>query len=313
MGANPYKDITDRIVAMLERGDNALAALWRGGGLPANVASGNEYRGVNVLALWLAADRRDFETPLWGTFRQWRDKGASVRRGERGTPIVFYRTVDSKTAVGRDGAPVRFPVARWSRVFNIAQVDGHEAAVPIETGGAGRVAAAEALIAATGARVVHGGATACYIPAADEIRMPPIAAFRDGVDLTATEAYYCVYLHEIAHWTGHPSRLNRDLSGRFGSRAYAAEELVAELTAVFVCGALGLCPRPREDHAAYIAHWIALLKDDDKAIFKASSLASRAADHIRAFGAADDPANRAPGVATGEREGLAGARAVRNG
>ena len=120
MGANPYKDITDRIVAMLERGDNALAALWRGGGLPANVASGNEYRGVNVLALWLAADRRDFETPLWGTFRQWRDKGASVRRGETGTPIVFYRTVESETAVGRDGARVRFPVARWSRVFNIA-------------------------------------------------------------------------------------------------------------------------------------------------------------------------------------------------
>ena len=141
--------------------------------------------------------------------------------------------------------------------------------------------------------------------------MPPIAAFRDGVDLTATEAYYCVYLHEIAHWTGHPSRLNRDLSGRFGSRAYAAEELVAELTAVFVCGALGLCPRPREDHAAYIAHWIALLKTTTRRS-STSSLASRAADRIRAFGAAN-PADRAPGVATGEREGLAGARAVRNG
>jgi antirestriction protein ArdC len=136
--------------------------------------------------------------------------------------------------------------------------------------------AVDAFIAATGAVIRHGGGRACYIPATDEIRMPERAAFTGSATSSAEESYYATLLHELTHWTGPVHRCGRDLSGRFGSDAYAMEELIAELGSAFLCGELGIAAVPRSDHAQYLAHWLAVLKADKRAIFTAASKASEA-------------------------------------
>ena len=294
-GPQLYADVTAKIVAELEAGRVPWVQPWDGAkaglGLPRNAATANAYSGINILILWSAVIERGFTVQNWLTFRQALSLGGHVRKGEKGVTLVYADRFTPKAERERaaaDGDEARsIPFLKRFTVFNVAQCDGLPddlLAPPAILPESETVPAAEALITATGAAFHVGGAMAFYMQSLDCIEVPPQAAFHEPVN------YYRTCFHELGHWTGHPSRLARDLSGRFGSRAYAAEELVAEMASAFVCAALGIVPTVR--HADYIASWLDLLRDDDRAIFRAASLASKAADFLLAF--------RAEGIEPGE-------------
>lgn len=290
-----YARVTERIAAAVEAGAGDWRMPWHGGAdgrasaLPANAATGRPYRGVNVLVLWAAAQAEGYAGGTWATYRQWRELGAQVRQGERACPVVFWKALDGRgdeDEAGEEGEGRGRPrlLARGYSVFNAAQVDGYDApALPVLPE-AERIAHADAFFAGLGLAVRHGGARASYAPAVDEVRMPPFQAFRDAI------AYYATLAHEATHWTGHASRLARDLRGRFGEEAYAVEELVAELGAAFLCADLRLAPEPRPDHAAYVASWLKVLRSDKRAIFAAAAKAQAAADWMHARQAPADAA-----------------------
>jgi antirestriction protein ArdC len=273
-----HQHLTDRIVSAIEAGAGKWQMPWHrgsGGRHPVNIASGNKYRGVNVLGLWVDAQVNGFGSHIWGTYRQWAEKGATVRKGQKASYVVFYKEieVDADTEDGSDSKRRLF--ARATPVFNADQIEGFgesTAAVPVD-----ELPNVDSFIAATGATIVHGGSRACYIPQLDEIHIPQRTSFVGSATSTATEAYYSTVLHELTHWTAPTPRCNRDLSGRFGSEAYAMEELVAELGAAFLCAELGITVEPRADHAQYLAHWLTVLKADKRAIFIAASKAAEAA------------------------------------
>lgn len=298
--AEVFDKIAAGIIAKMEAGVRPWAKPWtsRPGSLtvPHNI-KGRAYRGANVFWLWLAQEANGYEHPVWLTYKQAADMGGNVRKGEKGTPVFFWsRSTVKDKATGEEKATF---FAKSYTVFNVAQCEGIELPAAPEPAPEGeRMAAAEALIAATGARIQHGGDRAFYVPSRDYIQLP---AFADFVN---PDAYYSTAFHEIGHWTGHESRLNREYGKRFGDDAYAFEELVAELTAAFVCGSQGFASIERDDHAAYLANWIRVLKADSKAFVTAASAAQKAADLILASAAEAAPEGEA------EPEGEAAAMAA---
>ena len=276
-----YQSITDQIIASIEAGAGTFTMPWHRDTpttMSTNALTGSTYNGVNVIALWAAAEHRGFTTGYWATYKQWSLLGGQVRKGEKGSVVVFYKQTNievSDTDSGeRENKSVLY--ARSSRVFNVEQVDGwqaprHAASDPIKV-----LVEAERFVMATSADIRIGGDRAYYRPRTDHIQMPDRDRFTGTETIGATESYYATLLHELTHWTGHTTRLDRDLSGRFGREGYAMEELIAELGAAFLCSDLGITNRPRADHAAYIAHWLAVLKKDTRAIFTAASKASEA-------------------------------------
>lgn len=283
-----YEAITNQIVSAIEAGAGQVQLPWHRKGSaicrPVNVASKNAYRGVNTVALWAAADARGYEQGIWGTYRQWQERDAQVRKGEKSSLIIFYKEFGNDDSAGEGNAtdenPRRF-VAKASYVFNIAQVDGYatpEVLHPVAQ--IDPIDAAERLIAATGADIRIGGDSAYFAPASDYIAMPDKHRFIGTDTSTATQGWYSTLLHELTHWSGHKTRLNRELNERFGSDAYAMEEMIAELGAAFLCGDLGISAEPRPDHAAYIDNWLRVLKSDRKAIFTAASAANKAAEFL---------------------------------
>jgi antirestriction protein ArdC len=285
-----HQEITDRIVDALETaGHFQLPWISRTAGSfarPVNALSGNAYNGVNVISLWVSAIAQEFPSNVWGTYRQWQTKDCQVRKGEKASLIVFYKpfTVepDETADDGDNGGRV---IARASWVFNAAQTDEYEAPdeVPeVSAPAFDPISRAEAFSRATGAIIEETGERACYVPSQDIIRMPERRLFTGSNTSSPAEAFYSTLCHELTHWSGTPSRLDRGLSGRFGSEAYAMEELVAELSAAFLCGDLGITAQPREDHACYIKDWLTVLKNDRKAIFTAASKASEAAQWLLA-------------------------------
>lgn len=282
-----HQEITSRIVAAIEDGAGEFRLPWnRGGasGRPRNIASGKHYNGVNVLALWVAALHQGYAQPIWGTYRQWQEKGCQVRKDEKSSLVVFYKTftveTDSDDPAESETSERLF--ARASYVFNADQVEGD--AAPEETLPAtplfSPIEQTERFLAATGARVTESGTKACYRPSTDDILMPERTRFSGSDTMSAGEAFYATLMHELTHWTGHASRCGRDLKNRFGSEAYAMEELVAEFGAAFLCADLGVTPALRPDHASYIANWLTVLKADKKAIFTAASKAQQAANYL---------------------------------
>ena len=287
-----HQHITDQIVAAIEAGAGEFRLPWhRSAGnimRPVNVASKKAYRGVNVLALWATSEEKGFTSGTWGTYRQWAEIGAQVKKGEKAAFIVFYKelTYAAASEAGEsetgDGETTTRLFARATPVFAAEQVDGYQAPVidappatiitPIEQ--------AEAFVAATGAAIEHGGSRAFYRPSTDSIQLPPREAFTGTATSSPAEAYYSTKLHELTHWTSVENRCNRQLGKRFGDQAYAMEELVAELGAAFLCADLGISSAPRADHAQYLATWLAVLKADKKAIFTAASKASEAAGFL---------------------------------
>jgi antirestriction protein ArdC len=286
MKADIYQRITDQIVTELEKGVKPWLQPWNAehsGGRITRPLRGNgvAYRGINVLMLWSAAMEKGYAAPVWMTFKQALELKANVRKGERGSLVVYADKIlrtETDAATGEDSERT-IPFMKGYTVFNVEQIDGlpeqfyPKPIPPMET--VPLIDRAEAFFAATGATVVHGGSRACYIPSTDNIHMPCIDFFRDA------ESYYATRAHETTHWTRHKSRLERDFGRkRFGDEGYAMEELVAELGSAFLCADLDLTPEVREDHASYIASWIQVLKNDRRAIFTAASHAQRAADFL---------------------------------
>lgn len=280
-----YRTITDRIVAAIEAGAPTYRMPWHSVGvpiaLPANARTGRPYRGINVLSLWVVATASRYISGYWATYRQWQALGAQVRKGERGTTIVFY-LVDRASAEEepQEESHRRRFVERPSRVFNADQVDGWSGVELPAHDHTVRWDCVEDVLRATGADVRHGSHRACYHLKDDYIEMPRPEAFVAGYAMSAAESYYATLLHELTHWTAHPNRLDRNLQSRFGSEAYAMEELIAEFGAAFLCGSLGISNEPRIDHASYIVSWLAVLRRDARALVTAASKAAAAADYV---------------------------------
>jgi antirestriction protein ArdC len=275
-----YTRVTNHILKAMEEGPGKFKPPWHGAGtstIPVNAATNRPYRGANVLALWATALERDYQSERWATFKQWTELGAHVRRGEKATPVVFWKMTEAKRPEQGGGprgeeATEAIIIARGYWVFNAAQVVGDKAPEVPLLAESERIRAAEEFFRTLGPVVEHRGSQAYYQPSNDTIVLPPFSAFHSGL------AYSSTLAHEATHWSGAPWRQNRDLSGRFGSQAYAAEELVAELGAAFTLARLNLSAEPRPDHAAYIAAWHKLLKEDKRAIFVAASKAQEAVD-----------------------------------
>jgi len=281
-----YERVTASIVRALEQGTRPWMKPWSriegegAAGLPLR-ANGTPYRGINVLLLWGAAADAGYTSSTWMTYKQAEAQGGRVRKGERGSMVVFANSF-TKTETGENGQDEEreIPFLKAYTVFNVAQIDGLKEldASPVPVLEKPQlIERAEAFITGTGAVIRHGGNRAFYAPGSDHIQLPPVQAFRDIESYTATKA------HELIHWTGHASRTAREFGRRFGDSAYAIEELVAEMGAAFLCAELGVAIEPREDHASYLAHWLQVLKEDKRAIFTAASQAQKAIDWLQSF------------------------------
>ena len=289
---NIYREITDKIIAELERGIVPWVQPWSSNkqlcplGLPVNGLTRRSYSGINILLLWSVLEEKGFASPYWLTFKQSIAMGGSVRKGQHGTHVYFAdKFVPQKEQQrakdeGTDPSAIHF-LKRYT-VFNAEQCEGLpvglfgnvEPRQPREI-----VPEAEALIRATGADFRIGGDQAFYVPSEDFIRIPNRTAYVDQIN------YYRTAFHELGHWTGHKTRLDRNLTTKFGTIDYAREELVAEMATAFVCASLGIIPTVR--HADYIGNWLQVLKEDTRAIVRAASLASKACNFILQFRAAD--------------------------
>lgn len=289
--------ITDQIVAAIEAGACTFKMPWHRdrGDLfcPVNIATGNAYQGINILALWCAAERRGYSAPIWGTFKQWLEAGYPVRKGEKSVTGVFYKDLRVTEESPDTGESVERKVgmARAFPLFNCAQVEGYTSAVeaftPTTFDASTRV---EALITASHATVVYGGDRAFYNHAEDRVQIPEPSRFTGTATMTAAEAFDATRLHELVHWSGAKPRLDREFGKRFGDKAYAFEELVAELGAAYLCAQLGVTPIARPDHAQYLAGWLAVMKEDKRAIFTAAGQAQRAATFLMSFAPPDPDA-----------------------
>jgi len=281
-----YRAVTDKIVAAIEAGAGAFVMPWHvsaATGRPTNALTGHGYRGVNVVALWAEAVVSGYDTGWWASYRQWERLGAQVRRGERGSVIVFYNHLNTAPTEELEDSRFRL-VARASRVFNLDQVDGWQPPGSAPVSLVKALTEAEAFVAATKAVVVHGGSRACYRRDNDRIELPARDRFRGSPTSSASEAYYGTLLHELTHWSGASHRLDRTFGTRFGDHDYAVEELVAELGAAFLCADLGIANEPRPDHAAYVASWLEVLNDDRRAVFTAAARANEAATYLQGLG-----------------------------
>lgn len=306
--------VTTQLIELMSKGIKPWVKEWKNGSprygsavMPTNIKTGTKYSGFNLLTLMAAQHAGCYESPYWVTANQAKEIGGHVRKGERGTMVLYCAPsskltcarCDAEYYAGKKSAP-RCPQCgsdetnalkqsrtwRYYNVFNIAQVDGIATPeAPPELPEFQRLEQAEALLKNSGARIHHGGNRACYSPSADDIHLPHPEQF------TSPVAYYATALHELTHWTGHHSRLNRDLANAFGTQAYAFEELIAEMGSAFVCAALGI-PSDLQNHANYLNNWQQILKEKPGALVEAASKAGKAFELIQNFSAA--PAQPAP-------------------
>lgn len=289
-----YQDITDKIIAQLEEGRAPWVQPWSSASapmqMPHNAQSGRYYSGINILILWDAVVSRGFASNAFLTYRQAVQLGGNVRRGERGTTVVYaHRFTPDKERVRAEAegrAPGTIPFLRRFTVFNIDQCedlpDVYTADIP-KPDTSLILPQAEALIEATGADFRIGGNEAFYSVSHDYVQVPPPDAYFEPINWHRTAC------HELSHWAGAEHRLNRDQSGAFGSKVYGIEELCAEISAAYVCAALGIEPTVR--HADYLGSWLAILREDNRAIVRVASAASRCADYLLAFRDASVAAN----------------------
>ena len=278
MDTDIHQTITNQIIEAMEQARSTGRRLWDSQpSLPMNLTTGKPYSGINVLMLWSAAITCGYTSPYWLTYKQATDKGGQVRKGERSTLCVLYKpweSTETNTETG-ETETTRGAVLKSFRVFNLDQIDGIEGPAREVRAPFQAIEDAEHILRASPARIIEGGAQAFYQPATDTIHLPAREAF------ISPEAFYSVALHEATHSTGHASRLARDFSGRFGTEAYAFEELIAEMGSAFLAADLGIIGSTLQDHADYLAHWIAILRDDKKAILTAAAQASKAHGFIK--------------------------------
>ena len=278
-----YSRVTDRIVEQLERGVRPWHQPWNARHASGSITrplrhNGQPYKGINILMLWDAAEQQGYTCPIWLTFLQVKHLGGSVRKGQRGSPVV-YANKFTTASHDDDGAEIEeehFFLKEYT-VFNVEQCEGlpeqfsRLSEPPKET--VTRIEHAEVFFANTGAKIEYAGNRAYYAIDSDSIHIPLRKTFRDSESHASTVA------HELTHWTRHPSRLNRAFGAkRWGDEGYAMEELVAELGSAFLCADLSITPDVREDHASYVHSWLKALKADRRAIFSVASHASKAVD-----------------------------------
>ena len=271
-----YQVITDRIIAALEAGTAPWRKPWAGGGgaEPVNLVSGRAYRGfLNRMLLGLSAH----ESPYWLTYKQAKDLGGQVRKGQHGTPVTFWKWLERED---EDGKMKRIPFLRYYTVFNTEQCDGLEGKLP-EAAASPKfehdpIETAEGIVAAmpNPPAITNGGGAAYYQPGRDLVNVPLAERFETRA------GYYSTLFHELAHATGHKSRLDRNMAGLLGSHAYSKEELVAEITAAYLCGQAGFVDATLDNSAAYIDGWLKALRNDRRLIVGAASQAQKAADYI---------------------------------
>lgn len=282
---SPARAITNAIIAKLEEGVSPWRRPWTGQPSIQRPlrACGAPYRGINVIWLWSVAEQRGYTRSTWMTYRQAQEYGAQVRRGETGTIAVFYKSYSAQetdTDSGEETTSTR-RVLRTYTVFNVEQIDNLpdrfvQPPAPRVLSDETHRAEIDTFIAASGADIIHGGDRACYVPSLDRIHLPDAAAF------DSYASYGAVACHELAHWTGHPTRLNRDLNNRFGTDKYAAEELVAELSSAYLGADLGLPVTHLDNHASYIDSWLGILRKDERALLTAAAKAEEAAAYLLA-------------------------------
>lgn len=289
-----YSKITNLIVQELEKGVRPWLKPWNAEHAAGRITrplrhNGKPYSGINVLTLWTEATAQGFSCPIWMTYKQAQELGAQVRKGEKGSPVVFADRLHRKeTDDNGDEVSREIPFLKGYTVFNCEQIEGLPAhytapAAPV-LDPVQRIESIEQFFAKTGADIHHGGDRAYYAIQNDYVQMPPFETFLDP------ESYYATLAHEMTHWTRHEKRLNREFGRkRWGDEGYAAEELVAELGSAFLSADLGLTPEPREDHASYIAHWLTVLKNDNRAIFTAAAHAERACGFLSGLQAKNEP------------------------
>ncbi len=280
-----YTRITNKIVADLEQGVRPWMKPWNASHTDGRITrplrhNGIAYSGINTLMLWASAIEQGFAAPIWMTFKQAIELNAHVRKGEKGSLVVYANTITKAVDDGAGNEVEReIPFLKGYTVFNVDQIEGlpeqyyvkpEITLTPVE-----RIDRAEAFFASTGADIRYRGDRAFYSNDGDYIQTPVIEAFKDA------ESFYATLAHESCHWTKHPSRLERDFGRKtWGDEGYAREELVAELGSAFLCADLELTPEVRDDHAAYIASWISVLKNDKRAIFSAAAHAQKASDYL---------------------------------
>ena len=273
-----HQTITNQILEALEQARATGRRLWDSQpSLPLNLTTNKPYSGINILTLWAAGLSRGYRSPLWLTYKQAEGIGGQVRKGEHGTHCVFYKpweSTDTNAATG-ETETVKGAVLKSFRVFNLDQIDGVQAPAQEERPAFVAIEDAERILNASPARIQMGGTQAFYRPSDDTIHLPNREVFINS------EAFYSTALHEMCHSSGHQSRLARDFSGRFGTEAYAFEELIAELGSAFLNADLGILNTTLPDHADYLSNWIKIIRNDKKAIFTAAAAASRAAAYIK--------------------------------
>jgi HK97 family phage prohead protease len=274
-----YRSVQEQLIEQIQKAETE-GGKWefpwhRDASLPRNAMNNNRpYSGINSLMLMFKKDAMGYETGLWAGFNQWKEKGGTVRKGEKGTLIIIPTVIPAKKDADGNEVKAGSIFFKTGYVFNLDQIEGidkEQFKMP-QLSEEERVAELEQALSEVGAVVNHGGDRAFYRPSTDEITLPPFASFK------SKEAYYAVFAHELMHWTGHPSRLGRDHLGEFGSPEYAQEELVAEIASAFFMTAHGLTPEPREDHAQYLASWLKKLKSDPDALKNAFEQAQKAHD-----------------------------------
>ena len=277
-----YQTVTNAIVEAIENGQasDKFVMPWNGfNAVPINAQTGKHYRGVNIPSLWAAQLENGYQSGHWASYKQWKELGAQVRKGEKGAFIVCWKAIEVEPKKDNDEGETRM-FAKWFTVFNADQVEGFTIPQEESHGEAQIIETAESFLAATGASIRRGGGEAYYNRTGDFIALPEISLFHNTETSTATECYYSTALHELTHWSGARHRLDRKKGKRFGDGDYAFEELTAELGAAMLCAMLGISSHTRPDHAQYIDSWLKALKNDKKFIFSAASQAQKAADYL---------------------------------
>ncbi len=295
-----YQKITDKMIAKLEEGVRPWFKPWSAEHAAGRISRPlkhdfEPYNGINILNLWMEAEERGFSAPVWMTFKQAKDLGGCVRKGEKASLSIIAKTFKKTEEDENTGEEIEknIPFMKGYSVFNVEQIDGlpakyYELAKEPEISPEQRIDEIEQFFANTGAEIKEGGNRAYYNITHDFIQTPPFIAFKDA------ESFYSTLAHETTHWTRHPSRLDRDLGRKkWGDEGYAMEELVAELGSAYLCADLRLAPDVREENAAYIANWLEVLKGDKRAIFTAAAHAQRAAELLHDYQENPAPAPKA--------------------
>ena len=277
-----YQDFTDQVIKQME--DNNMnwskpftTTILNG---HHNVISKKPYQGMNCFSIGLSVHKNGFKSNEWATFNQWKNLGAKIKKGSKGTEILYWNIKEYEDKTNKD-EKVKIPFLKYFVVFNADQVEGYETK-EIETKEIDDWKAhfrTDTFVENTKADIQINN-KAFYSPNGDFIGMPPKEDFKSDKENTKEQYYYSTLLHELTHWTGHSSRCKRDLKNRFGSKAYAMEELVAEIGSAFLCSHLGVTKAPTPNHGRYLNNWLEVLKEDKKAIFKAFSLSKVSSEYL---------------------------------